>query len=358
MKTHVRNRIKSKLEQFTNAIRHAISTKASEAETVAHIRLFLYEAMGYDFVKEISSEERIQGHFCDLAIKVDKPKRRSNERIQYLIEVKPAKAKLDHNNIFQAKAYGINANIDWIVLTNGGVWRLYKINRSRKKGEGDDTLLWEVDLLDPAFDFSRNEPFFDAISREGLLDGARERLVDVAMENITRDKALSPTAFADVVMSEPVIAVIRRELRRRTNVLLPLDVVADRIRNDVLSVKPSYGADAFATSAENGAPCDSSSKFEWKYGTYRIEGRGVVAEGTLDGSGFTVRAGTKVARDTVKSFWGSDKKKRESLESDGTIVDGVLTRDYTFSSASQAGGVLLGRSVNARAEWTLTRASE
>jgi hypothetical protein len=41
------------------------------------------------------------------------------------------------------------------------------------------------------------------------------------------------------------------------------------------------------------------------------------------------------------------------LIADGTIVDGMFTRDHTFTSPSAAASVVLGRSANGRKEWTL-----
>lgn len=360
MKPSVRKRILQNIEKFRSSIRHAIETRASEAETVAHVRLFLYEAMGYDFVREISSEEKIQGHYCDLAIKLDEHKQKTNERIQYLIEVKPAKTKLDHNHIFQAKAYGINSHIDWIVLTNGACWKLYKLNRNPEEGEPDDILISEFDILSPSFDFAKHEPLFDALSREGLIDGARERLYEMAMDAIGIGKALSPEALANAIMSEDVIRVIRRELRRTTNTLLPVELVESAIISSVII--PELCSDKqIKPVADETVKCEPSShtkRNSYKFGIYRIEARGVSADVILNTDGATVQSGTRVSADTVSSFYGSDRKKRDELIGNGTISDGIFTSDVTFKSLSQAGGVIIGRCANARTEFKFVRALE
>ena len=85
-----------------------------------------------------------------------------------------------------------------------------------------------------------------------------------------------------------------------------------------------------------------------------VSGRGGNANGNpLEGDRFVVFTGSRISSDVTDSFQQNYMELRNSLIADGTIVDGVFTKDYTFGSSSAAACVVLGRSANGRKEWTL-----
>ena len=67
-------------------------------------------------------------------------------------------------------------------------------------------------------------------------------------------------------------------------------------------------------------------------------------------------AGSKVSLRISDSFAGSTSVKslRAQLESEGTLVDGILTKDYLFPSQSGAGQFLNGTSFDGNSNWKLT----
>ena len=87
---------------------------------------------------------------------------------------------------------------------------------------------------------------------------------------------------------------------------------------------------------------------------FLLSGRGGNAFGyPLDDDNFIVLSGSRISRDVTEGFQQGYLDLRNSLIADGTIVDGVFTKDYTFTSSSAAGSIVLGRSANGRKEWTL-----
>ena len=87
---------------------------------------------------------------------------------------------------------------------------------------------------------------------------------------------------------------------------------------------------------------------------YMLSGRGGNATGyPLDSDNFIVYKGSKISKDTTDGFPQNYAALRDALISDGTIVDGVFLKDFTFTSSSAAACVVLGRSANGRKEWTL-----
>ena len=87
---------------------------------------------------------------------------------------------------------------------------------------------------------------------------------------------------------------------------------------------------------------------------FMLSGRGGNATGNpLDGDKFVVLTGSRISNDVTDGFQQTYLDLRNSLIADGTIADGVFTKDYTFGSSSAAACVVLGRSANGRKEWTL-----
>lgn len=86
---------------------------------------------------------------------------------------------------------------------------------------------------------------------------------------------------------------------------------------------------------------------------YKLAGRGGNASGySLDGDSFVVMKGSHIAPDITDGLQTGYLILRNQLIADGMIVDGTFKEDYTFTSASAAAVVILGRSANGRTEWT------
>ncbi|HOZ22763.1 MAG TPA: GIY-YIG nuclease family protein [bacterium] len=86
-----------------------------------------------------------------------------------------------------------------------------------------------------------------------------------------------------------------------------------------------------------------------------LKGRGVEACGFDSPEGFVVLEGSMAAREEVASIHQYLSILRAALLQNGVLTDDGttyrVTQDYTFSSPSTAGGVILGRSTNGRTEW-------
>ena len=88
--------------------------------------------------------------------------------------------------------------------------------------------------------------------------------------------------------------------------------------------------------------------------SFLLSGRGGNASGfPLDDDNFIVYAGSKISEDVTDGMSQGYLDQRNELIANGTIIDSVFTKDYTFSSSSAAASVVLGRSANGRKEWTL-----
>jgi hypothetical protein len=178
----------------------------------------LQEVFGYDKFTEISSEHSIRGTFCDLAIKID-------EAMRVLIEVKAIGMELKEQHVKQAIDYAANKGCDWVVLTNSVCWRVYKVVFAKPI---DKELVVEMNLLELSHRSEDDVALVALLAREAW---AKERLG----EYLEQKQAISRFTVAAVLLSEPVLAVIRRELRRAApSVRIETDEIDETLRKEVI----------------------------------------------------------------------------------------------------------------------------
>src|SRR5205814_4016595 len=109
----------------------------SESDTVVIIADMLHDIFGYDKYQHVTTEHAIRGTYVDLAVVVD-------ETIRFLIEVKAVGFELKDGHVKQAIDYGANKGVEWVVLTNGATWRVYKIYFSQPI---EKSIIFEIDAL-------------------------------------------------------------------------------------------------------------------------------------------------------------------------------------------------------------------
>ena len=120
----VKARLSDGVKKYRGVLRRARDKDVNESDTVTIITDILDEVLGYKKITEITSECAIKKTFCDLAIKID-------DKIKLLIEAKAIGLTLKDMHIKQAVDYGANAGVEWVVLTNGMEWQIYRIIFSR-----------------------------------------------------------------------------------------------------------------------------------------------------------------------------------------------------------------------------------
>jgi hypothetical protein len=226
----VAERLAQGLKRLTPIIQQQKARDVSEADTVTLVKDLLSEVMGYDKYTELTSEHAIRGTYCDLAVKVQ-------DKLVQLIEVKSAGTTLDDRHVKQAIDYASNQGVEWVILTNASVWRLYQVIFAKPI---DKRLLAEVDLttLDP-----RKEAALEAVfplTKEGFAKGAHIELRD-------RQDATSRYVLSALILhNDSVISAIRRELRRVVDVLVEDDQILKVLSEEVIKRDTQEGADAEA----------------------------------------------------------------------------------------------------------------
>src|SRR6267142_569473 len=195
--SRVASRLASTVKRFQPVLSAAKSRDVNESDTVIIITDMLSEIFGYEKYSDITSEHAIRGTYCDLALLLE-------GRIQILLEAKAIGIELKDSHVKQAVDYAANKGVDWVVLTNGTHWRIYRVLFGKPIGQ-ELVIDIEVCALNPK----------SATDLELLYLFCKEGWVkSVLGEYQLRRQALSRFFLGALVLSEPVLDVIRRELRR------------------------------------------------------------------------------------------------------------------------------------------------
>jgi hypothetical protein len=211
-------RIVSGLKKFQPLLLSAKSRDVGEADTVTIIKDMLSEIFGYDKYSEVTSEYAIRGTYCDLAIKL-------NGKLEILLEVKAIGIELKDNHVKQAIDYAANEGIDFVILTNGIIWQVYKVHFTKPI---DKELIVDLDLTNIN---SRNASHLDKVfllCKEGWL---RSALTNYHVHQ----QALSRFFIGAVLQSESTLEVIRKELRRVTpDAKIDIEQIKTVLLNEVI----------------------------------------------------------------------------------------------------------------------------
>lgn len=190
-------RLTPALRKFQPILSASKARDDGEADTVMIVTDMLADVFGYDKYSEVTAEYAIRGTYCDLATKLD-------GSVQALVEVKAIGLELKDAHIKQAVDYAANQGVDWVVLTNGMHWRIYNVIFGKPI---DQELVIDIDIctLNP-----KNQEDLEVIflfCKEGWVKSV---LGDYQLQR----QALSRFFLGALVLSDPVLEVIRRELRR------------------------------------------------------------------------------------------------------------------------------------------------
>jgi len=206
------------IKRFQPVIQSAKTRDVNESDTVIIITDMLAEVFGYDKYSEITSEFSIRGTYCDLATKIE-------GKLQFLIEVKAINLDLKDSFVKQAVDYAANQGIEWVILTNGCIWRIYKISFTKPI---DQELVLEFDFttLNPKQQGHLEYLFF--ISKEGWVKSSIEGYHE-------QKQVLNKFFIAAIIQSETIIEAIRREARKIVpDIKIDAEGLREVIENEVL----------------------------------------------------------------------------------------------------------------------------
>ena len=214
----VADRLAAGLKRFQPILAAAKTRDINESDTVVLVTDMLADIFGYEKYGEITSELAIRGTYCDLAIKMD-------GRFMFLIEVKAIGLDLKELHVKQAVDYAANQGVDWVLLTNGETWRIYRVTFTKPIG---NELVCEASVSALSHKRPEDIEVLYTLTREGWTKSALDAFH-------SRKQALSRFSVAAVVLSDAVVDVIRREMRRLSpDVKLDSEQVREVLTTEVL----------------------------------------------------------------------------------------------------------------------------
>ena len=212
------DRLSAGIKRFQPILNSAKMRDVNESDTVIIITDMLSEIFGYDKYSEITSEFMIRSTYCDLAIKID-------GKLAFLIEVKAIGLELKDNFVKQAIDYAANQGIDFVVLTNGVNWKVFRISFTKPI---DQELVCEFDFLSLNYKNTENLERLSLLSKEGWLKS-------FLYEYHSQKQALSKFFLSALILSDSIIDVLRRELRKISpDVKVTQDQIKEVLQKEVL----------------------------------------------------------------------------------------------------------------------------
>jgi predicted type IV restriction endonuclease len=229
----VLDRFSKAVPRFQKVLQIAKDRDVNESDTVAVLKDIFGELFGFDKYLEVTSEFAIRSTYCDLAIKVD-------DKVQFLVEAKAIGIELKETHMRQAIDYGANHGVQWVVLTNGIEWRLYRIRFEQPIN---------YDLV-CTFDFlalnARDEKYQECLfllSKEGLSKNARDEFYE-------KVQSVNRYVIGNLILASPVLATVRRELRKLSDGMkIDIEEVGHIVRSEVLKREIVEGDEAEAAQA-------------------------------------------------------------------------------------------------------------
>lgn len=245
----VQDRVVAGVKKFTPVLNSARTKDVNESDTVVIVTDILSEIFGYDKYHEVTSEYAIRNTYCDLAIKID-------GKLKLLIEVKAIGLDLKDDHVKQAIDYGANEGIEWVILTNGQKWLIYRVGFTKPITK---ELVYEINFLNLNIKSESTIEQIYYICREALSKSLLE-------EFHLQKQALSKYTVGQLMLTEPILDSIKRELRKispgikieNDEILTVLQI--DVLKRDVLEGDKALEAKKKIAKAQNQAQKQAITK--------------------------------------------------------------------------------------------------
>jgi hypothetical protein len=210
-------RLSSGLKRFAPILTAAKSRDVNESDTSMIVTDMLADIYGYDKYSEVTRELAIRGTYCDLATRID-------GKFQMLIEVKAIGLELKEGHAKQAVDYAANQGVEWVALTNGYLWKVFRVIFAKPI---DAELVLDIDLLALNPKNAGDLESLYLLTRESMLKSGLYAYHDHL-------QATNKFYLAAVVLSDAVLDTVRRELRRVSDAKVELDELREALKLEVI----------------------------------------------------------------------------------------------------------------------------
>lgn len=214
----VADRLSNGLKRFQPILSGAKARDVNESDTSMIVTDMMADLFGYDKYSEVTRELCIRGTYCDLATRID-------GKFQMIVEVKAIGLELKDSHAKQSVDYAANLGIEWVALTSGNFWKVYRVFFTKPIGT---ELVLDIDLL------SFNPKTTDHLESLFLL--TRESMIKSGLYAYhDQIQATSKFHLGALLLSDPVLETIRRELRRLSpDVKVHVEDLRELLKKEVL----------------------------------------------------------------------------------------------------------------------------
>ncbi|HEX8254867.1 MAG TPA: restriction endonuclease subunit R [Thermoanaerobaculia bacterium] len=269
----VAERLSLGLKRFAPILSAAKSRDVNESDTSMIVTDMLADIFGYDKYSEVTRELAIRGTYCDLATRID-------GKFQMLIEVKAIGLELKDGHAKQAVDYAANQGVEWVALTNGHLWKVFRVIFAKPI---EAELVLDIDLLALSPKNGGDLESLFLLTRESMLKSGLYAYHDHL-------QATNKFYLAAVVLSDAVLETVRRELRRVSDAKVELDELRAALKQEVIKREVIEGDKADGARKKVGKAAGKM---------LRIRKGKDDAEETVDGGANVVPAGGERVIDVV-----------------------------------------------------------
>ena len=242
----VSDRLIKEVKKYQKILKNARDKDVNESDTVMIVNDILTYVFGFDKFSELTSELKIRSQYCDVAVKI-------GGSIKFLIEVKAVGESLKGSHLDQVLDYGAKEGIEWIVLTNGILWKVYKV-KFEKPVSADPVCSIKFLDINP-----RNKE-----DQEQLFIICREGIKKSAIEEFYRYKAVvNRFMIGAILLGGKSRRVIKSELRR----------ISPRLRIDELEIEDLLKQEVIKRDITEGKDADQAAKIYKKSQKTRLRPR-------------------------------------------------------------------------------------
>ena len=193
---------------------------ANEGDTRLVVTEILCDLLGYDRYSEISTEYMVRGEFADYALRID-------NQVLAMIEVKRVNTVLAQKHLRQVEMYGVNEGVEWLILTNGAQWQVYRLIPGMPVSID---LVLDVDLLADDVTAAKKADKLVHLHKTFMLHGSLDEIWRAAA-------ATSPQKLAEVLLSGPVLSEAAKELWRQTKHRIDPGDLGRALRDSVIRLE-------------------------------------------------------------------------------------------------------------------------
>ena len=195
----IQERLRAGLRCFKPLLNAAQERDASRADTATLALDLLSDLFGFDRYSEVTSELDNREAVYDFAI-------HSGNSVAMLVRVSPVCSAPDDRYLIATAQHALLHGVEWIVLTNGIGWQVHHVEDTGKTRPETPIVL--------AFDLSHMQPGQDS-HIETLFLLTREGHKSAGLNHFRlRLEVTNRYYLGAMMLSDPVVAAVRRELRK------------------------------------------------------------------------------------------------------------------------------------------------